>query len=123
MREPYSGLDEIERAIAAVRAAQQGWFAGALAAPVGPISGSGAVTPRVQSSGASCSWPCLGRGGISRVDLSILVPVRGHVPLAFFAWLKSVKERAALECRMLELCSFECPDGQADAADAVPMRR
>ena len=116
MRERSPGIREIERAVAAVQKA--GWVSGPGKPPVVPDRSQGdrAALRSASSSGIACPWPCTGNGAVSRVDVSIVVPIRGHVPLAFFAWFKDVRERADLECRMLELCSFECPDGYADTA-------
>ena len=44
---------------------------------------------------------------ISRVDKNIMVPIRGRVPLAFFAWFSELKRQLEDQQKMLEFCRFE----------------
>ena len=44
---------------------------------------------------------------IEGVDGNILVPVRGHVPLAFFHWFEDLRNQLEDQQTMLNLCRFE----------------
>ena len=46
-------------------------------------------------------------GAIDRVDGSVITPIKGYVPVAFFRWFDELKSRLEDQQVMLERCRFE----------------
>ena len=45
--------------------------------------------------------------GITRVDLNVMVPVRGHVPQAFLIWWQRLRQDLTDQLSLMDRCGFE----------------